>query len=156
MINNSKIITAKLWHCGQMIRKLRAEQRDAVIGLGMNPHKELRRAYDASSEAYAWIANRELIGLGGVVGTMLSSGGKIWLALAEAATRHPVAVAREAVRQIDRFMKTRDELVTTLLKDDGKSIKFAYLLGFEKDDDALMGEMGVVVMRIRRGGRNGR
>lgn len=151
MINNSKIIPAKPWHCGQMIRKLRAEQREAVIGLGMNPHRELRRAYDCSAEAFAWIGDGELIGLGGVAGTLLSSGGKIWLALAETATRHPVAVAREAVRQIRRFMRTRDELVTTLLKDDGKSIKFAYLLGFEKDDDALMSEMGVVVMRIRRG-----
>lgn len=150
MINNSKIISAQPWHCGQMIRKLRERHRESVIGLGLDPHREIRWAYDNSAEAYAWIANRELVGLGGVVGTLAASSGKIWLALSESATRHPVAVAREAVRQIDRFMKTRDELVTTLLKDDAKSIKFAYCIGFENVDDDLMAKMGVVVMRIGR------
>jgi hypothetical protein len=151
MINNSKIVPAMPWDCGQMVRKVRPEHRNAIRRLGMDPHRELRWAYDNSAEAFTWIINGQIAAIGGVVGTLASSSGRIWLALSDVAARHPLAVAREAKRQIARFLGTREELVTTLIEEDAKSIKFAYCLGFERDDsDQMAGKMGVVVMRIRR------
>lgn len=73
--------------------------------------------------------------LGGVVGSPLATDGFVWLAIAETALRHPVAVAREARRQIDRLMGTKRMLTTVALDDDPRALRFALHLGFEPMSD---------------------
>lgn len=73
--------------------------------------------------------------LGGVVGSPLATDGFVWLAIAENALRYPVAVAREARRQIDRLMGTKRMLTTVALDDDPRALRFALHLGFEPMSD---------------------
>jgi hypothetical protein len=125
-----QIVEAKAWHVGRMTRLLRAEHRDAVVAIGVNAHRELRDRFDESFFRRAWLADGHLLGLGGVTGSPLASEGMVWLALAGAAARYPVAMLREARRQIDGLMATKRSLMTVILPEDAASFRFARHLGF--------------------------
>ncbi len=148
MTRGSSIIPAKSWHCGWMVRRLHAGQRANLASLGLDPHTELRRAFDGSAEAFAWMLDGELAALGGVTGTLLSSSGTAWLALSEEAIRHPVAMARVMLGRLDYFLKTKRELDATFFGEDEKAVEFAYRLGFERYESGIMAQMRVTAMRI--------
>lgn len=130
-----QIVEGKARYCGQMSRLLRSAHRDAVTAIGVDAHRELRDRFEASAFRRAWLVDGRLGALGGVVGSPLATEGFVWLAIAESALRHPIAVAREAGRQIDRLMKTRRALVTVALDDDPRALRFALRLGFEPMND---------------------
>lgn len=130
-----QIIPARAWHCGQMCRLLRSAHREAVTAIGIDAHRELRDRFEASAFRRAWLVDGRLGALGGVVGSPLATEGFVWLAIAENALRHPVVVAREARRQIDRLMDTRRMLTTLALDDDPRALRFALHLGFEPMSD---------------------
>ncbi len=125
------ILEAQPYHCGQIVRKLREEHQEAITWLGINSHREIRDKFDASTFRRAWTIDGRLAGLGGVVGTAISSEGFVWLALTNEASRHPYAVAREAIRQIDEIMVTKRTLHTCLIPEDKTALRFASKLGFE-------------------------
>jgi hypothetical protein len=127
---NFQIVEAKPWHAGQMTRLLRAEHRDAVVAIGVSAHRELRARFDESYFRRAWLRDGELIGLGGVTGSALSYDGMVWLALAVSAARNPIAMVREARRQIDELMTLKRSLMTVILPSDAASFRFARHLGF--------------------------
>lgn len=126
-----QIIEAKAHHCGAIIRRLREEHQEAVAWLGINSHREIRDKFDASTFRRAWTIDGRLAGLGGVVGTAISSEGFVWLALTNEASRHPFAVAREARRQLAAIMVTKRALYTNLTPEDKTALRFAMRLGFE-------------------------
>jgi len=126
-----EIIPGRQFHCGAMVRRLRAEQRDAITALGVNLHSNLRSNFDASMFSRAWLVDGELAGLGGVTGSELSTTGYVWLALSEAATKFPIEIARETRRQLARVLLTKRDLITTIIPEDAKSLRFAEWLGFD-------------------------
>lgn len=126
-----RIIEAKVWHCGAVIRRLREDHQAAVALLGINSHREIREKFDASMFRRAWTIDGRLAGLGGVTGTTLSMTGFVWMALTNEAAQHPYAVARESVRQLAEIMQVRHELCTTLIPEDKAALRFATRLGFE-------------------------
>lgn len=125
-----EIIPARAHHCGQMARMLRVEHSAAIALLGMDSHRELRRVFDVSSFRRAWFINGKLAGLGGVMGTKLAIGGFIWLALTEPARRYPVAIVKEARRQLAEIMLVKRELATTVINGDESARRLAIFLGF--------------------------
>lgn len=125
-----EIVEAKRHHCGQMSRALRREHFLAIFPSGTNIHAELLGCFDQSSFRKAWLMDGKLAGLGGVIGTLASPSGMIWLALSEAATRYPLAIVKEARRQLDGLMGVRRELTTTVVIGDGAAIRLAVFLGF--------------------------
>lgn len=131
------IIEAKPWHCGQMARALRAEHREVIARIGIDCHKELRTRFNASSFRRAWLIDGQLAALGGVMGTKLAATGFIWLALAGIASRYPIAVTKEARRQIDEIMNTKREVATTILSGDLAARRFAIFLGFHVSHEGL-------------------
>jgi hypothetical protein len=143
---------AKLHDCGAMLRRLREGHRTAIASLGFNAHRELRDRFEASHFRKVWTIDGEMAALGGVSGQALSGTGYIWLAVSQAAMRHPVAMVREARRQIDHLMLTRHELVTNIVPDDERSLKFAMYLGFELIHNAKVkvGSGHVIAMRYAR------
>lgn len=130
-----EIVEAKPWHCGQMLRILRAEHRNALAKIGSNPHAELRRQFAESSFRKAWLIDGKLAALGGVNGMMLSGWGFIWLVLSEQARRYPIAIVKEARRQLDEIMIAKRELSTTILPDDAAARRLAIYLGFHVADE---------------------
>lgn len=130
MTPSFQIVEAKPYHCGQMARLLRAEQGESVAALGMDAHRELRDRFRNSSFRKAWLIDGRLAGLGGVEGTLLASQGYLWLALTRQATRHPVAMIKEARRQLEEICRHRDRVETLLIGGDDASLRFAVHVGF--------------------------
>jgi hypothetical protein len=129
------IVPAKPWHCGQMCRLLRHERRRATALVGMDAHRELRELFDQSAFRRAWLADGEMIGLGGVTGSLLAPRGYVWLALSEMARRYPLAVVKQARRQLDEIMVTKRELATTIIGGDEAAKRLAVFLGFHVQDE---------------------
>lgn len=124
------IIEARPYHCGQMVRILRQEQKQAVAKLGFDSHHELRRKFDDSCFRRAWLIDGRLGAIGGVAGTQMASDGDIWLAFSKAATRYPVQIVKEARRQLAEIMTVKRTLHTMIIEDDEASRRFAIFLGF--------------------------
>lgn len=125
-----RIVGSKVHHCGAMIRRLRADHPQAE-----NMHAELRRAFYASAFTRSWLIDGRVEALGGVTGTMVSSGGTIWLAVSERATRFPTMLAREAVRQMREVMRTRRHVSAITVWGDDRAHRFAEFLGFDLQRD---------------------
>lgn len=126
-----QIIEARRHHCGMMARAMRSDMREAMSRTGEHPHRELRECLDQSAFARAWLIDGRLAGLGGMFGTISNAAGMIWLALTDEAMRHPIAVAREARRQIDGLMETKRLLQICVMEGDEPALRLALFLGFE-------------------------
>jgi hypothetical protein len=129
-----RIAEAQPWHCGRMVRILRHEHRLASARVGLDAHRQLRALFDLSAFRRVWLADGEMLALGGVSGTCISPYGFIWLALSEKAKRYPVALVKEARRQIDAIMTTKVELMTTIIGGDDAARRLAVFLGFHVQD----------------------
>lgn len=127
---------AKEHHCGQMIRHLRLAHRNAMLALGGDMHAQLRTCFDASSYRKAWFIDGKLAGLGGVMGTQMSSAGYLWLAFTNNATLYPVALMKMVREQLDEIMQTHRMLITGVLQDDPAALRFADHMGFQKDRES--------------------
>lgn len=151
MVNNRpkfEVIEAREFHCGQIVRQLRGAHRAAVHGVGMNAHRNLRDCFDASVVRRAWLIDGRLAAMCGICGTVLSSTAYVWFAIGELATRYPVALMKEARRQVDSLMMGRQELVATILRGDDRAAAFAARLGFEAMPEIADHRMDFI--RLRR------
>lgn len=126
-----EIIEAKPHHCGFMARHLRAEHQAAVMGIGADCHRQLRLRFDTSDWRRSWLVDGRVAGIAGVCGALLSPLGYIWLAFTQQALAHPVAIVKETRRQLADIMLTKRELVTLVLNEDTRSMRFAEFFGFE-------------------------
>lgn len=124
------VIEAKAWHCGQMARILRAEQTRALTNAGIDVHREMRHSFDESCYRRAWLIDGNLAALGGVVGSPLEINAYVWVAVSRLAQRYPLAMIKEFRRQMIYARATHDMLVTSILPEDGQSLRFAVFMGF--------------------------
>lgn len=147
-----EIVEGKTQHCGLMVRRLRQDHREAVARLGVNTHRELRRAFDDSSYRRALLIDGQLAGLGGVQGSALSSTGVIWLAFSQEATRYPHHLAKICRRQLAMILTVKHELSTFILPADEASFRFAKFMGFQmlRNSPVDIGEGKAIPMVIRR------
>ncbi|MEI6282427.1 MAG: hypothetical protein WCP82_06895 [Alphaproteobacteria bacterium] len=129
----SEVIEAKPHHVGKILQRLRAEHLGCLVGSGIERreiHREMRKVFDDSAFRRAWIVDGELAAVGGVTGSLLSPYGFVWLALSQDVIRFPLAIVREARRQLGEIMATKTELATTILADDDVALRFSAFLGF--------------------------
>ncbi len=136
MAHTFEIVEARRWMCGRLARMLRGEHQAAALRVGLDIHRGLRSMYDQSA-AYrrGWLVDGVLAGLGGVTGSSLSPAGFVWIALSERATRYPVAIVKEAKRQLAELMRTRLELTTTIICGDEAAKRLVVHLGFHVADE---------------------
>lgn len=132
-----EIVEGKEYHCGQMSRLLRSGHQEIIARLGINTHRELRARFDDSSFRRAWIIDGELGALGGVTGPILAPSGHIWLAVSNKAMRYPIAMVREARRQLDVICDIKRELITSIVDGDLEAKRFAIFLGFIPMDENI-------------------
>jgi hypothetical protein len=147
-----EIVEARTNHCGQMVRRLRGEHQAAIARLGVNTHRELRRAFDDSSYRRALLIDGTLAALGGVTGPAMAATGTLWLALAQEATRYPHHIARIARRQLELILAVKRELNTFILPADEASFRFAKFIGFQtlRNSGVEINEGKLIPMVIRR------
>lgn len=130
MMANFEIVEAKRHHLGTMSRRLRGAQKTALINLGVNVHRDMLTAFENSGFRKAWLIDGKLAGLGGVIGSSLASSGFIWLCLTEEAAKFPIAMIKEARRQLGLISEIHRELKTTLAQGDDVAARFARHVGF--------------------------
>lgn len=130
-----EIRDAKPFHVGQIVRSMRTEHRDSIIKLGINTHKQIHTIYNNSAFSRSWFIDGKLAGIGGIIGSVLSSKGFVWLALSQDSLRYPVALVKEAKNQLHEGMKTYLELQTTILCNDEAAQRFADFLGFCQESE---------------------
>lgn len=148
----AEIVEAMEFHCGRMVRMLRTEHMAAIAKLGINTHRELRRAFDDSGYRRALFIDGRLAGMGGVTGPMMAATGTIWLAITEEATRHPHLITRLCLAHLREVLRIKRELDTFVLPADETSLRFAKMMGFKtlRNGTVQIGEGKLVPMVIRR------
>lgn len=125
-----EIVDARPWHCGMIAHALRRDVVTAMAAIGVDPHRELLQCYHQSSFRKAWMIDGKLGALGGVIGTMASGDGMTWLALSEEATKYPLAIVKEAKRQLDGLLRVKRGLTISLHDGDEASLRLAIFLKF--------------------------
>lgn len=131
---NLQIIDAKPHHCGQIARSIRVDHHAALLKVNVPIHHELRAAFDRSYYRRAAFFDGHLAAVWGAEGSILASRSLVWLALAQYAVKFPIAVLRQAKREIDYLARTKSELVTTVIPDDEAAQRLVAFLGFESPD----------------------
>ena len=137
MTPHFEIIEAKRHHCGVIARTLRAEHQRVANGSGAGLHRELVACFDQSAFRKAWLIDGKLAALGGVISTLASPSGQVWLAMTDHATKYPVEIVKEARRQLAVLMRTKHEVMTTILLDDEPARRLAVFLGFHVRHEGL-------------------
>lgn len=149
------VIDAEPHMIGRMVRGLRLAHTAALEGLGIDrheTHRQLRALFGQSSFRRAWTVNGKLAAIGGVTGMLASDRGFIWLALTEEAVRYPVAMVKEARRQLSEIMATRMEVATTLISNDHAAMRFAGALGFHGNTRIPVGNGEAIAVGYHAGG----
>jgi hypothetical protein len=148
MAPNFQTVRARRADCFTIARTLRPKQRAAMIALGLRPFEEFQDAYDNTLAPKAWFINGELAAVGGVAGSAVSPYGFLWLALAEHATKYPVAVVKECARQFRDVLTIKRHVITTLLPDDRSAWRFADFFDFDVSAPIPYRD-GLIVVRHR-------
>lgn len=125
-----EIVPSKRYHCGRMLRVMRRDHILCLERMGVNVHRELRVAFENSSTCRTAFFDGEIAAMWGVMGSVLSPIGCVWMVLSERAMRRPLWVVKESRKQLADMIVGRHELVTTLLGDDPAAQRFAAFVGF--------------------------
>lgn len=133
---------AKVSDCGPMSRILRREQQAECLRRNVNVHRELRSMFQASYFRRAWTIDGHLAGLGGVKASVMSPIGVVWVALSEEAMKYPIAIVKEARKQLDEIMLMQAELTTSVSYNDEAAQRFAVFLGFGAGGEAAFSRAG--------------
>jgi hypothetical protein len=138
---------AKPWHCGRMSRTVRHEHAKIMQAMQANIHRELRQTFDASALKRAFYLDGDLVALAGVRGTMGESTGEVWFVTTdEMSVKHPLVIARAALKFMDRVMLTRQGVATGVFADDKPGVRLAYFLGFSVDRRQKIGGREIIHM----------
>lgn len=129
------VVEAKTWHCGRMARLMRHDHQSRLARCGLDPHRELRRNFEASSWVRTALMDGQIVAMAGIIGSDIASTGFLWLVLSQQAMRHPVAMIRLFRRELDRVMSTRHELATLVGPDDPAAVRLAVFMGFHCEHD---------------------
>lgn len=125
------IIEATKRHVLRVASRLEPVLRDACAQRGIDPRLEMLRLMQMSAVSRAWMHKGECLGIGGVVGTLLSSEGFIWLSLAPEARRHPMLVIKYARIALDEILALGfRRLSAAICAEPARDARFAEFLGF--------------------------
>ena len=141
-----EIIAGRLHHCGKIARRLRAEHKSAVIGVGAEVHVGLVAAFHDSCWCRTWLVDGQVAAVAGIAATMLAMQGRIWLAASETAAKYPIAFVKSCRAELREMATVKRQLFTTLLPDDLKAERFALFLGFQTTSTIRYGDRDLKVM----------
>jgi len=145
-----EVIEAKPWHVGTVAHRIRCELGREVGRAGYDVHRSLRYAARASMVCLAWKIDGRIEAIGGVAAPLAASDGHVWLALTDRAVQFPVAMVREARRQLARVSGTRRTLITSVLEGDRPARRFIEALGFRQfGKPEEIGETRMILMEYR-------
>lgn len=142
------LIEAKAHHCGMLARRLRGDHRDAMVALGYaDAHRHLRAAFVASPTfRKSWFIDGRIGGMGGIIGSAMSTTGFVWCAVTNEAIRYPIAIVKVCQANLAEALITKRTLVASTLWGDDTAVRFAQSLGFTLTEESP--EKGVRIWAI--------
>lgn len=146
-----RIGDAKLWHCGQIARRMRHSHAASLRKLNASPHSEIKAVFNDSILRRACWVDGKLAALWGLGGTLASGDGNVWLVLAEDLPQKRIAIVRTALRQLTLLAAVFGRLETVVMVDDPVAIRFANYLGFWPKPSGM--ENPAVVSMVYEGDR---
>lgn len=145
---------AKPWHCGALARKVRDEQIEIAIGLNRNAHRDIRSCFDNSGFVRSLVTpDGRVVGMGGVLGSLVSPEGTIWAVVSKEAASNPRLLTSHAVRTLTYLRTVKRRLYAAPFAADKASVRFAEWLGFKRIEDET-GEymkIGGILMALGEG-----
>lgn len=122
----------KPYHVSLISKRIREGHKAEVLRFGANPRHDLFKTFCQSTFCDSWFANGRLMAISGVVGTLSSSCGWMWLALDEKAMQYPREILTNCRRKIASVLTTFESLETVILMNDKASARLIEHLGFVK------------------------
>lgn len=117
----------------------------ALSSRGFDPRRALHDAYVGSHYARTALLDGKPAVMWGVDGPLLGGSAKVWLALSDDIGRLPVAIVREARRELAEMADAYGAIEAAVLPDDAPSVRFAAFLGFKERGDRIAVGDGFVV-----------
>ena len=132
--------------CGAMSRKICDGRWLAYKTAGVTPKEQIRTLWGESSMRCSCLIDGRIVAMWGIIGSILSPRGKVWMIVSPEATRHPYALLREVRTQLASLLRQKRELSATIAEQDGTAQRFAKVLGFEEDGEPI--QIGATGVRI--------
>lgn len=145
-----QIVDAQKYHCGRIVRRMRTAHLTALAPTGKDIHWELRATLGRSFFAKACIMDGKVIAMWGASGPVLGESAYVWLILSNDAVRFPIALMKEAVRQMKIILSQCTEVSTTVLAGDDAALRFATFLGFhDRHEDGVLSSRKDIANLVR-------
>jgi hypothetical protein len=100
--------------------------------LGLNPHKELRDIFIKSREVFSWFLDGKLMGMGGIIGTLVSNSVHVWIAVSQEGLRYPREFLTICNNGLSWLKTSHDEITATVMSHDETAVRYIRKLGFVK------------------------
>lgn len=136
-----RIVETKLWHCGQMARRMRRAHMEAYALVGMDPHRSLREIISLPGMSRSIFIDGELSAMFGCVGVLMAPVGGAWVVFTEKAIyQHTRALLQITRDQLAGMLKIHGELTTLVLAGDDAALRFLAYMGWHVCHDDPRGE----------------
>lgn len=138
------IVDAKFHHCGPLARRICAGRWLAYREAGVDPKVRLRDCWGASLLAKSMIIDGRVVAMGGVTGSLMARSGTVWLVISSEAAAYPLALVKEARKQLRALLKVKPELRALIVAQDGPALRFAEILGFKRSGEPTHVEVSTI------------
>lgn len=125
-----RIEPSKLHHCGVMARHMTAWQRQHIPR--SVAHRQIAALLGASYAARTGFLGDQIIGMGGITGTIASETGFVWLVIRDIPPDLVLPVIREMRSQFLAMASWKREIVSTVMLGDEKAMRLARFFGFKE------------------------
>jgi hypothetical protein len=126
---DDRVVPAQRWHCGQMARRMRPEQRQTIVAAGFDPHRALVARFEESLFVRAWLVDDRVMAIGGIAGGLLSHTAQVWIVFAADIGTHLRPLIRAARAELAAAAEGR-ELLTGIDIADPAALRLAAFMGF--------------------------
>lgn len=124
--------------CGRLARSVCAERWLAYREGGVDVHRQIVELFaNSPSLRRTCLIGERPVAMWGVVGTLLSFQGHVWVVLSREAASYPRKVISEVRRQLQEIVSSKREIRTSVALQDTVALRFAELLGFVKDGEPM-------------------
>jgi len=141
-----EIVAGSVLHVKPLVRSMRPASYAATQAYGYEPRQALRRVMQQSHYCRTALIKGRPVAMWGASGPLLADRANVWLVISDDLRHMPIAIMREARRELALVASRYEELSATLLPGDATSVRFAIRLGFcgkdmDGDEDAIMADV---------------
>lgn len=136
-----EVVKSSVRHVKPIVARMRTGSCIAMQRFGFDPRRAVRHAFMGSFYSRTALVNGRPVAMWGAYGALLSDFAEPWLALTMDVMSMPIAIVREARKELAVMMRDRPQLITAMIPDDDAAIRFALYLGFSDKDGGPRKEM---------------